>query len=70
MPLDALQRREPRADARGLHRSRQRALFGDREQQVGLDTNDERLLDLRAHEYQVMLAVHVQIEAIHRARQI
>src|ERR1700733_3296133 len=65
VPLDAIECSEVSRDASLIEGASDGTLLRDREQQVRLDANDERLLQLRAAQNLHMLAMFAQVEAIH-----
>src|SRR5207302_8844528 len=70
MSLDALQGRELGTHARLLEHAGERALLGDRKQQVGLNSDHQRPLELRAPQDRLMVAMHAQVETVHRPRYV
>ncbi len=67
MPLDAGEGREARPDAGSLEEPGDRALLVDREQQVRLHPDHQRLLERGAAEDFHRVAVRSEIEAVHGA---
>ena len=65
VPLDAIEWPEVGRDASVIEGTSDGTLLRDREQQVRLDADDKRLLQLRAAQNLHMLAMFAQVEAIH-----